>query len=210
MEWQAGAVINRTRIVVKTQSTFARAASTALFVAAVSVGNALLAENHFVAMTFSLTFNPYYLEIQAGDTVTWVNHDSFDEHDATSDTGTWSTGVVGPDESSSPIPFNTPGIYSYHDSLYGLYGMVGSVVVNAAPTPLPQAALTDALLLPEGGFLFTITNLTAGKETVVGTSTNLSVWTPVWTNVPAGDSLSFTNTPAPGVANQFFRCWQIP
>jgi len=192
---------------VKSPSTLVQAASLALFITAVSGGTALLAENHFVAMTDSFSFNPYYLEIPAGDTVTWVNNDGFDEHDATSDTEDWSTGVVLSGESSSPILFSTPGIYPYRDSIYGILGMTGSITVNPAPLPL---LLADALRLPDGAFRFTITNLTAGRETVVATSTNLSVWTPVWTNVPASDSLSFTNAPAPDVGQQFFRCWQTP
>jgi plastocyanin len=167
-----------------------------------SVGRAV---DHTVNMTSDWTFSPNHLEIQSGDTVTWYNADNLFFHDATSTTRLWTTGVLDTEESAT-LAFDTPGIYPYHDSLTP--GMTGTITVNAAPAPPTAARLILPAMLPDGAFRFTLTNLAIGKLTVIETTTNLQQWTPVFTNVPAINTLGYTNPPVPGCS--FFRFWQDP
>jgi Copper binding proteins, plastocyanin/azurin family len=157
-------------------------------------------------MTSDYAFSPNSLEIQAGDTVTWYNNDEFDTHNAQSDDLLWDTGDVGYQESVT-LTFNTPGTYPYRDSLWYPIGMTGTIVVKAASLPAP-ALITEPMFLPDSSFRFTITNLTSGKTNVIEMSTNLLQWTALATNVPAGNTLEFTNAPATG--KRFYRSLQIP
>jgi Bacterial Ig domain len=59
-----------------------------------------------------------------------------------------------------------------------------------------------------GQFLFDVAGLTVGKTNVLQTSTNLTVWTPVKTNVADSASATITNSPAPGA--HFYRVIQLP
>jgi formylglycine-generating enzyme required for sulfatase activity len=86
---------------------------------------------------------------------------------------------------------------------------VGFRTVMSLPVLPAQSIITNASRLADGSFRFTIANLTPGLATVVAASTNLNSWTPVWTNVPAGSSLEFTNAPTAG-GFRMFRCWQVP
>ncbi|HMP81957.1 MAG TPA: hypothetical protein PKA41_04535 [Verrucomicrobiota bacterium] len=185
---------------------------TAVLAAMIVTSAQVHAANHFVSMTSSWTFAPSYLEIDAGDTVTWVNNDDFDDHDATSTGGgpSWSTGFVAPEDSSSPILFDTPGTYPYRDSIYGPLGMVGTIVVNAAPVTPDPSELSEPQRLTDGSFRFTISGLTPGMETVIASSTNLVDWTTVSTTFPETATLSYTNPPLLGATAEYFRCWQNP
>ena len=181
--------------------TTARLLAVILFAACLLTLNGQAAD-HTVFMTPEWTFSPDSLEITAGDTVTWVNNDDFIFHNAGSDTGLWNTGFLDYQESAT-LQFDTPGNYPYHDSLVST--MTGTIVVHAASVVTP-ALLAEPRLLPNGSFRFTLTGLTAGKSTTIETSTNLLNWLPIFTAVPAGDTVNFTNPPAAGPL--FFRCGQ--
>ena len=86
--------------------------------------------------------------------------------------------------------------------------VVGFRCVMRVPPPVPPITLINPARLANGAFRFTIINLTPGKTNVVELSTNLVSWIPVWTNVPSGITLEFTNAPAPGVPLQLFRSRQ--
>lgn len=164
------------------------------------------AADHLVTMTSGLTFAPDYLEIQAGDTVTWYNADDSDTHNASGTSGLWTTGEVS-FEDSRTLPFNNPGTYPYRDSIYFNAGMTGTIVVKSNPVSGPILLVSPAVL-PGGHFRFTITNLVAGKTNIIETSTNLPNWSPILTNVPTTDTLHFTNAAA--ASQRFFRSYQIP
>jgi plastocyanin len=182
-----------------------------LFVTGVLILSVRLAAatDHMVNMS-TYVFSPNYLEIQPGDTVTWHNDDGFEDLGSRSDTDLWDTGGVGPDADSEPVLFSTTGTFPYYDPTYGdAFDMIGTIVVKEATAEISPATLTDAQLLPDGSFRFTITNLTAGKDTVVELSTNLTAWTPILTNVSTSDSMSVTN-PASANSAEFYRSYQIP
>jgi len=72
------------------------------------------------------------------------------------------------------------------------------------------ADLRDAAMLPNGAFRFTIYNLTAGKTNIVETSTNLTGWVAIATNVPTTAVLHFTNSPSPSSSGWYYRSRQLP
>jgi plastocyanin len=165
------------------------------------------AADHAVHMTSFYEFVPDYLEIQTGDTVTWYN-DGDDSFGARCDTGfVWDTGGVEVDGQSEPVLFTTIGTFQYYDPTYYSI-MKGTIVVNAATVPVTPALIVEPRMLAGGNFSFTVTNLTAGKTTVVEASTNLLNWTGIATNVPTGGTLAVTNQTTE--TGKFFRSFQIP
>jgi plastocyanin len=183
-----------------------------LVISAFTAATTPQAADYFVTMTASWSFSPSYLEIAVGDTVTWRNRDDFDDHDATSTNPSipWSTGLVAPDEGIT-LQFLAAGTYPYRDSLYGTFGMTGTLVVKGGGTVTPTpATLTNAMVLPDGAFRCTITNLTPSLATVVEFSTNLVDWEGVETNFPTGDSIEYTNAVAGLFPQSFYRCQQTP
>ena len=74
----------------------------------------------------NFAFGPKTITISAGQSVTWTNNDAVD-HTATSDEGTWDTGVIARGESKS-ITFAVPGTYTYHCTPHPF--MTGTVVVT--------------------------------------------------------------------------------
>ncbi len=71
-------------------------------------------------------FQPAYIVVPAGSTVSWYNADAA-PHTATSDFGAFDTGTLGSGGGAS-ITFWTPGVYGYHCAIHP--GMVGTVQVN--------------------------------------------------------------------------------
>jgi plastocyanin len=84
------------------------------------------------------------LTITEGTTLVWTNNDMV-AHTSTSDTGVWDTGAIQPGASSSPVPFNSPGVFPYHCSIHGAASMSGTVdVVAASPSPSPTVSPTPS------------------------------------------------------------------
>jgi plastocyanin len=77
------------------------------------------------------SFNPQVIEIEAGQTVTWVNQGST-VHTSTSDDALWDSGSLSPDQQFSHT-FNDPGTFPYYCQPHGSPGgggMSGTVVVT--------------------------------------------------------------------------------
>jgi plastocyanin len=79
-----------------------------------------------VANTGSNSYNPNPLEVNVGETVTWINDDSV-IHTATSTDGTFDSGIMRNGQSFS-YTFDTAGEYPYYCTLHP--NMVGTVVVT--------------------------------------------------------------------------------
>jgi LPXTG-motif cell wall-anchored protein len=75
-------------------------------------------------------FSPRTVTVQAGDTVIWTNEDDV-QHSATSDDGTFDTGLIGEGQSGSHT-FSEAGRYQYICTPHP--NMHGTVVVEAAST----------------------------------------------------------------------------
>jgi plastocyanin len=79
----------------------------------------------------SLSFSPRKLEIEAGDSVVWIN-EARTKHTATSDDDgkAVDTSEIEPGKSSKPVMFETEGEFRYHCKMHGK-SMSGTVVVKA-------------------------------------------------------------------------------
>jgi plastocyanin len=86
-------------------------------------------------------FSPTPVTINAGDTVTWTNHDDA-QHSAAFVGGGPRTPALSKGQSGSLI-FTTAGTFNYVCGIHGV-SMSGSVIVRAAATLSPTAAPTVA------------------------------------------------------------------
>ena len=75
----------------------------------------------------NFTFNPQQVTVQAGDTVTWVNHDDI-PHTVTSTTLAFKSAALDTDDKFS-FTFTTPGTYKSFCALHP--HMTGTIVVDA-------------------------------------------------------------------------------
>src|SRR5688572_7141874 len=96
-------------------------------------------------------FSPASVTINAGDTVTWVQRGS--NHDTVSNTGLWSSGILGSGQSFSRT-FNAAGSFGYFCTPHRSQGMVGTVTVQGAANTPPTVTLTA----PAGGATFVNTD----------------------------------------------------
>ena len=168
---------------------------------------------------FSYRFNPSYLEIQVGDTVTWINADFtqysyFYGHDATCYAGTaiwWSTGSIDPGSQSNPITFPFAATFSYEDHTFYSQGMTATLVVKEATPQLPvPATLLAPQLLSDGNFQCLVSNLVAGTTYIMQASTNLVDWTSISTNIVFRSVETFTDNNAAASGIRFYRSWHQP
>jgi len=86
--------------------------------------NAVVATTH-VSMAKSYRFDPKSIEVSAGDTVTWTNHDNFTH---TVKVGDGPDHKVGRGDSVT-IKFDKPGTYHYVCTLHS-HDMHGTVIVK--------------------------------------------------------------------------------
>jgi plastocyanin len=84
------------------------------------------------------------LSVVEGTSVIWQNDDTV-AHTATSDTGLFDTGTIQPSASSSPVPFNSPGVFPYYDSIAGAASMSGTIEVTASPSPSPSPSASASV-----------------------------------------------------------------
>src|SRR2546422_8372532 len=83
----------------------------------------------------NFAYSPTPLTIRAGDTVTWTNRDSA-QHSAFFNDG-FKTAVLSQGQSAS-LSFSSAGTFNYICGVHGAV-MSGSVIVQAAATPVPTA-----------------------------------------------------------------------
>jgi plastocyanin len=194
-----------------------------ILLSALSFGLNGQAADYYVNMEdhgfFSWRFNPSYLEIQVGDTVTWINADYTQYsylygHDATCYAGTqiwWSTGSIEPGSQSNPITFPFAATFSYEDHTFYSQGMTATLVVQEATPQLPvPATLLDPQLLPDGNFQCLVSNLVVGTTYIMQASTNLVDWTSISTNIASSSVETFTDPDAAASGIRFYRSWHQP
>ena len=73
-------------------------------------------------------FDPNYVEVSAGTTVTWVNKGG-NWHSVAAFDGSFESQKLANGESFS-VRLDTPGLYQYICKHHGMQGMVGRVVVT--------------------------------------------------------------------------------
>src|SRR5438132_13593211 len=93
-------------------------------------------------------FSPVPIRVTAGSTVTWMNNTA-PRHTATSDTGAWTTGSIGPGGTSAAVAFPTAGTFPYHCAIHP--SMTGTVIVSsaAAPSSPPVRGLASGGAVPQ-------------------------------------------------------------
>jgi len=149
-------------------------------------------------------FVPSEVVINTGDTVYWVNNDEFFPVEVTSDVNfpdpNYFDFILADYGESQGWTFNNPGTYGYHSN----WGEHGTVVVNN-PTVVTNITLS-APRVSGGQFVFEVAGLTIGKTNVLQTSTTLTNWTAVQTNVATSASTTITNTIGQG--SLFYRLFE--
>jgi plastocyanin len=196
---------------MKAASHFIKALTICLLtVFAFRAGQTWAATQYTVEMTSDWKFSPSYLQIEVGDTVTFVNHDyTYYLHDSVCP-GYWDTGLLDVDENVS-LQFLGTGTYNYRDSSFYLFGMTGTIVVNpATPTQPTPATLLNPTPLPGGSFQFTLSNLVVGATYVIQASTNFVDWSNISTNTAASTVESYVDAGATGFRWRFYRSWHLP
>jgi plastocyanin len=171
----------------------------------------LLLAQSALATTYNITvngslFSPDTQTINTGDTVVWQNADDTFSHTTTSDLSPsnpnyWSGLLVNFGDTFSHT-FNNVGTFTYHDQSDTGTGSITVIV------PTPSMILLAAPRVNGSQFLFDATGLTVGKTNVLQTSTNLTSWVTITTNVAATASLTFTNATA--LPRRFFRLIELP
>ncbi len=179
-----------------------------LFLLLMLAGRPSQAADYTVYMTVAWTFSPGDLEIQEGDTVTWVNGDQYDAHDTVSDDGYWDSGSLDYLQTFQ-LAFPVAGTFPYQDSFYGPIGMTGTIVVDPATTTVAPV-LISPVRLSNSNFQFTVTNLVAGTTNVLLASTNLANWTAVYTNIAASTGFTYVDTGAAAFGRRFYRAMVLP
>jgi plastocyanin len=167
-------------------------------------GNVAGAASFTINMTTDWTFSPASLQIQVGDTVTWTNEDNLDFHDSYC-SGIWYSGPLDYGQQWS-LMFPVLDTFSYEDSRYYIVGMTGTIVVGqAVPAPL----LTNVVMLTDGTFQCTVTNLVVGKTNIVQASSDLLNWTSIYTNVAFDTGFLFLDNAA-AISPRFYRAYVVP
>jgi plastocyanin len=163
------------------------------------------ATTHYVTVNGS-SFSPATLPIEPGDTVVWENTEDFFPHTTTSDLPVldpnyWNGLLVGQGDTFAHT-FNNVGTFTYHDELDS---GTGTITVSL---PAPPGIMLESARQEGSQFLFAATGLTVGKTNVLQTSTNLTSWVAITTNVANNASLTFTNATA--LPCRFFRLVELP
>jgi len=172
----------------------------------VTVGLQVQSATHFVGVDGS-GFSPSTLEIVVGDTVVWVNYDDAFPHTTTSDLPVinpnyWDGYLIDEFDTFSKT-FNDAGSFTYFDQTD--LSKRGSINVSL---PAPSGIVLESLRIESGQYIFDASGLTAGKTNVLQTSTNLTSWTSVITNIAPDSIMTFTN---PATQNKrFFRIYEVP
>lgn len=100
-------------------------------------------------------YRPAAVTIRPGDEVRWVNV-GFSTHPTASDNGAWATFTISPTATTTTIPFNTAGTFSYHCSAHSSLmngqwiGQTGVITVSNAPQAIfdAKAANVSMTLYP--------------------------------------------------------------
>jgi plastocyanin len=168
------------------------------------------AAQYTVEMTDDWTFYPDYLMIEAGDVVTFVNHDwAYYIHDSVCP-GYWNTGYLDVDDTAS-LRFLGTGTYNYKDSNFYSFGMKGTIVVQPATPVVPTpATLLGPEFVPGAGLQFTISNLVVGTTYVIQASDDLVNWSDLTTRQAASTLETYVDSEATTGQRRFYRIWHLP
>jgi uncharacterized repeat protein (TIGR03803 family) len=105
-----------------------------------------------------------------------------------------------------------PDAGPYQAVVSNSFGSVTSLVANLNITNVPVSFMTGpgAIQYAGGQLSLLITNLTGQGSVVIDRSTNLTVWTPVFTNPPSFGQFQFIDASAAGNPSGFYRARFTP
>ena len=164
------------------------------------------ADTLVVFWNFDDGFSPATLTINSGDTVIWYDDDLDDfQVQITSDLAPshpnyFNFFLSGTDDFDGRSFTNT-GTVNYHDG----YGNNATLTID--PALPPTTILLSAARMSGGQFLFDATGLEVGGIVVVESSSNLTSWIGVETNLVENSSMTFTNPAAAG--SWFYRVYEV-
>lgn len=149
-------------------------------------------------------FRPAAVTIQPGDTVVWSNAGGLHTVTGSGSDVICGSGTIA---TSCSHTFTNAGTYLYACQFHGaFFSMTGVVHVASLPLP-PPPVLTNAVMLTNQQFRFTVLT-TANHTNTVQAVTNLSFpnnWEAVATVVPASNSFTFTETNANPFGIRIYR-----
>lgn len=164
------------------------------------------AAEYLISITPQWKMDPDYLEVQAGDMVTWNNGGGY-WHTITCQEE-WDSGPLQDGQTFS-FTFNRAGKFDYLCT--DCNSCQGTIVVKPASTTTPPPpVLTSPTCATGGGFQFTVTNLVSGKHFIISMSTNLVDWTGVLTNTAPGNSYTHIDSDVAVNAPRFYRVEALP
>ncbi len=168
-------------------------------------GLQIQAATHYVGVS-DAGFSPATLPIATGDTVVWVNYDETFPHTTTSDLSFFDPnywdGVLVSEFDTFSRTFNNAGSFMYYDQLGPGRGTI------TVGVPVPTLIVLESPRIESDSLVFEATGLTPGQSNVLQSSTNLSSWTSLSTNLALTSSMTFTN-PA-NSDRRYFRLFQMP
>jgi hypothetical protein len=73
-----------------------------------------------------------------------------------------------------------------------------------------QFGIHRLVKMPSGAIHITAVGITPGRTNIVEASTDLTAWSPIWTNVSTSTSFTTVDTNAAGLEQRFYRLHQLP
>lgn len=177
-------------------------------VALLLAGQADAAE-HFISMEsygfFNFRFSPNYLEIEVGDTVTFVNNDytqfGYGGYDADIYVDSYwvgNTDLVLPGERSSLI-FPYAATFTIVDHYYEEYGMTGTIVAREPQGTAQPPVFVNPQWLESGRFSCTVSNLVIGTTNLIfaadSPGADAGGWSLIRSNIVMSTEEVFVDTP---------------
>lgn len=115
-------------------------ASTILPVSVFATDYTVLANGDYFGAMF---FDPPLITVNQGDRIRWVNvvlvqHTATSGADDCVPSGTFTTGILNPGDTSAYVTFNTVGTIPYFCRFHCFMGMTGEITVKTAPVATQQ------------------------------------------------------------------------
>jgi plastocyanin len=119
---------------------------------------------------------------------------------------------VGIDTTPNPYSASVTGLFAGEYTLYAVAtDNLGAKATNSISISVTNPIIRlSAPKILSGEFQFAISGLVAGKTNLIQSSTNLTTWVSVRTNLATASVATFTNTQTAASAHKYFRVIQLP
>jgi plastocyanin len=175
----------------------------ALGLLAVALAAPLAAQTMHVVNISGTTFSPAILNIEAGDTVKWMNNEGL--HNVNGTAASYPGNPEGFGNDVAPAPwvymhtFDTPGTYNYHCDVHGAPGVGMRGRINVAPAPGTGAAPLFISEYVEGSLFNKAIEIYNATDAAIDFGV-MDVTLEIYYNgnTTRGDVIALTGTVAPG------------